>query len=345
MKSINGYVDNIGSSFISGWVIRDGQKGPVWVRVLVNGKIVRKRQKANLFRNDVFLQKMHFNGNCGFRFKNLNLKKGDIIVVEAGIEKIKLPLTENVVNWLMDYSKLIPTKDCYFFMHIPKTAGTSFRIMLYQVFDQKEILPNEEDLNLNNNFYPLNIREFIDSCSEVKLNNIQLLVGHYYNQSEKYFKSPPRLILFLRNPLNRAISHLLHLKKHEHKYINTSFENIYKKRSDMFYNTQVRFISGCDKPGNFNKNKLEIAKKRIEKASFIGITSRFEESIKLLEYTFNWKFKEQSSTKNVNKKYTIEDLSSELIEEIKSVNQLDQQLYEFGVELFEERLASMRTKI
>lgn len=339
MSFIKGYVDDIGSGFISGWVVREGQKDAVWVQPWVNGKKI-KGAKANVYRGDIYTSKIHVDGYCGFYFGNLNLKKGDTLIIEVGNEKNHLQFTNNVINWLKDLPKLIPTKNCYFFLHIPKTAGTSFRDMLYQIFDQKAIIPNEEDIIKNNYIYPENAREFINSCSDDKLNNAHLLTGHYLNRPKEFFKYPPNLILFLRSPLQRSISHLLHLKRY--KYVGNSLKSIYSQMPDMFYNAQVRFLAGYNRHGLFNENELEIAKKSLKKASFIGITNRFEESIELLEHTHNWKFKERTVTRNVNKQYAIEDLSLDLIEKIKKDNQLDQQLYDFGLELFEKRLAAIK---
>ena len=50
--------------------------------------------------------------------------------------------------------ELISGKDKKFFIHIPKTAGTSMRMMLYDIFEQESILPNQQDIKNNGGGYP-----------------------------------------------------------------------------------------------------------------------------------------------------------------------------------------------
>lgn len=340
---IKGYVDNIGNRFISGWVMREGQKGPVWVQVWVNGKKIRAA-KAVIHRRDIFSNKIHSSGNCGFHFKNLRIRVKDTVVVKVGAEQIKLPFTNNVTKWIEGNHRVIPTKDCYFFLHIPKTAGTSFRAMLNDIFKPWEILPNTTDIAGNGGLYPM-IYKLLRRKRFNELTKIKIMLGHYPYRPKTYFENAPVVLTFLRDPFKRAVSRLFHMKINDSRFKDQSLTEIYEQNPIDFINLQVHYISGYT--GHINQlgnDQLEIAKQNLKSFAFCGITSRFEESVELLENTFNWKFKEQSLTKNVNKKYSIDEVPSELIEKIKAVNQLDQKLYEFGLELFEQKLADLRTK-
>lgn len=338
-QGLKGYIANISTNNIRGWVAKDGQKAPVRVELWINDKKIAQTN-ANLFRKDTLEKGIHKTGKCGFEFEQIaTLYRGDRIQVKAGQTKQVLESTslarQQKARLLRRTPLLIPN-ECYFFIHIPKTAGTSFRSMLYDLFKPAEVIPNTLDIKSNGGLYPrlLNLLKKKDNESIAK---VKLLAGHYVYQPNLYFKKTPKVMVFLRDPIQRAVSRLFHIKRHHPQLKVKSFEEIFESRPLVDFNdVQLRFIIGNLKPRLMTREELEIAKKNLESFSFVGITDQFGASIDLLERTMGWQFPNRV-IRNVNKVYKMDELPQSLVEKIKEINQLDQELYEFGVALFEKR--------
>ena len=344
--TLRGFVGQIYPNAVIGWVVRIGQEGPVWVELYINGKKV-KEGHANIFRKDILKTDLHVNGNCGFHFKDLQaLKKTDKIIVKVGKERKIIDLTENALKQqkslvlLPQKQQRIPTKEGYFFIHIPKTAGTSFRMMLYELFAPSEIAPNVFDIEKNGGSYP-NINDLLNSKDENELNLLRLVAGHYPFQPKKYFKHKPQALVFLRDPLERAISNLFHLKRRNPKFYNHSFEEIFENSPRQLINMQVRYVSGAYLKSELDQSDLRCAKRRLNQFAFVGITEQFDASIDYVETKFGWKFPERL-VRNVNTVFDFKDLSPDLLEKIKAANSLDQSLYNYGIKVFAERMSALQ---
>ena len=101
--------------------------------------------------------------------------------------------------------------EVFFFIHIMKASGTSFRNMLWQLFPQKEIWPNRKDiLATKTNWYPP-LKHFsgIDNNTGKRL---RLITGHYPFIAAELFSMTPRYLVFLRHPVDRTVSFLKHAK-------------------------------------------------------------------------------------------------------------------------------------
>ena len=225
----------------------------------------------------------------------------------------------------------------FFFLHIPKTAGTSFRIMLDEIFEQPEIFPNVGDILANGGKYP-EVEQFFKKGPKFK-EKVKLFLGHFsYYRGEEIFKDSPKRIVFLREPISRAISNVFHLKKFTPSYENKSLDEIANLNNGSIDNMQVRYLSDEIRKNKVDRGDLQRAKYNLSKCSFVGITERFDESVDLIQKTFKWKFSE-SLTKNVNSKRNDKLVSPELRAHIEKMNKLDKELYEFGCDLFAKRLS------
>lgn len=215
--------------------------------------------------------------------------------------------------------------ECYFFQHIPKTAGTSFRFQLYNVFDQHEIFPNLVDLNANNGRYP-GFRQFKDE-PEKYLVGKKLLMGHLPLQARRLFPQPPRYLVFLRDPHQRMVSLFYHIKRKQLPE-GSDLEVLQRIRMD---NQQVRQIFGPGPRRIVDAEHVEKAKKRLATADFIGITERYSESISLANRIFEWDLGEPLYMNS----FDSEEMDPGIYAELIKCNQMDMLLYEFALERFE----------
>ncbi len=256
------------------------------------------------------------------------------------------------------FEGLIPDKETYFFLHIPKTAGTSFVSFLDNLFHRQEICPA---------YYTFELAKI----APVQLNNYRLFQGHinYYALCQSIGKKP-KTLTFVRNPFEHAISFFYHLKRiTDRQYLDVFIDPV-KQMSleDYMYNAghahdsdyrnlQIRklttklryknFQRGEDQsfsviPDSSNLSDLEYAQKLLTDFMFVGISERFEDSLFLLCYLLGLRPLANIPYLNTGtNKPHLEQISSDIYDEIARNNALDIELYNFAQQLFEQRFTSM----
>lgn len=249
------------------------------------------------------------------------------------------------------------------FLHIPKTAGTSFTELLRSIFPQDHL----------KYIQPQFINGF--EIPDFDLNDFDCICGHFTYEVYKLLKRKPLFITFLRDPINRSISnyyeyHRLnmdspYLKQHPlyHHYqtvIEMSLEEFVNHPvfRDTVNNLQTRMLGlSIDSPVNslsdlpaFDKKdrnfSLELAKERLEKMIFIGLQEEFSRSLELFAYLFtvypHYQLPKLNKTDN---KELLDEIPPSLLEQISELNTLDFQLYDFGLKLFDERYQMLSSEL
>ena len=232
----------------------------------------------------------------------------------------------------------------FFFTHIPKTGGTSFRNLLYPMFRAKHVLSNKKDL-VNNDGRYLPLHKLIRITPE-RLENCHLLIGHLPLVATELLDNDPNLLVFLRNPVDRAVSNLLHIQRHELPELSLKqVLDLPGQINRVANNLQTRMLSFQSiEEAITDWNTLKVDHARLEQAreslsnfAFIGITERFDESVALCEAKFDWKFRTKTLRQNVspNADDELEPVRERIEEEVR----FDQELYAHGCSLFEARLS------
>ncbi|MDP8219087.1 MAG: hypothetical protein P9M03_10215 [Candidatus Theseobacter exili] len=248
-------------------------------------------------------------------------------------------LNRFVFNRNRDFSN----DDVFFFIHIMKASGTSFRNMLWPLFQRKDIWPNRNNiLTTRTNWYPpLNEIPVMDSKVGKRL---RLIAGHYPFAASELFSKTPRYLVFLRHPVDRTVSFLKHARSNAPQYQGKSLREVYndiKLRKHMICNYQTKQFSfnGIEEYYSFekelvvDKERLGIAKKNLKKCDFVGLSEEFAKSIKLCEKIFGWEFK-RILNDNISKDDV--EIEDRLIEDIKKEVALDLEFYSFAVERFRD---------
>ncbi|WP_297842554.1 sulfotransferase family 2 domain-containing protein, partial [Pseudomonas sp.] len=245
-----------------------------------------------------------------------------------------------------------------YYLHIPKTGGSSFTSFLDSQFDPEEICPAQ----LLPELFQVPLAE---------MSRYKLFRGHLWHGLNTYVNQSLIYLTMLRDPVQRTISWYSHVKRDEnayrhHRVINENwslldFVTDSETNWDMI-NAQTLFLSVdldyaklSGDPVGYGRSivrahakrpddreLLNIAKKRLEECAFFGITERMQDSKHLLSYVMN--FYPNFSVPRLNissNRPSDHEISAETIRAINEITRLDQELYNWACQVFEDRFGEM----
>jgi len=255
---------------------------------------------------------------------------------------------------------LSPNERLYF-LHIQKTAGTTFYFTLDEKFDPEEICPAR--------FW----RQFLKLAKDdgKQLRYYRMFRGHFGYSVPQFFKRPMVCLTVLRDPISRSVSHYEHIcrepKDRRHKIVkahNMSLVDFAQHPETRLatQNLQTRSIAfdlgfkelkkirrfasqgviGTLQENRTDEELLAIAKTRLEEFPFVGLVERFQDSLFLLSYVFGWYPMRQSRELNkAPKKATNRKISPESLDLLTDLNDLDIQLYSYAKQRFDDQYQIM----
>lgn len=312
MYIVEGNLGLISPSVITGWAFNKNDKTAVDLIIKINDKILCEI-KADGFRPDIKKLGIYETGKCGFSVRNFNsniIKPGT--KVEAIVKKTGQHLKNSPYIIPSKLSDSISYKPLVF-LHIPKTAGTSFRTALQGTFTEKEILKDYGDESSETS--QIIIQEAENSgviLPYIVENKVVFITGHFH--ISKYlalFQDDVHWCTFLRNPIDRIISEYNHLVTNN--IYNDSFTKFYRQHSQI--NRQTKLMNGV----------------LLEEFFFIGITEEYTLSLKLFNHLTNGNI--HTLELNINKskdKTDSNNLDKEILIELKNLNSEDFKLYELA---------------
>lgn len=204
------------------------------------------------------------------------------------------------------------------FVHIPKTAGTSFRNALENNF------PVIKDYGSNSDVTNSIVKEFVygehsNMCEfyDWFKDNGQILSGHYPLMKYVNFAPASSLLTFIREPLSQVISHYNHFKN------NYSYENKFEDfvKNPQFRNLQTRMLSGIP----------------IGLIGHIGITKYYNQSLELINASLGTDLPVLNSNESVKQVVSESSISEQQLQMVKNHNKRDVELYKHCLWLHEQR--------
>lgn len=237
-------------------------------------------------------------------------------------------------------------EELLFFIHLPKTAGTSFRNMLFRVIGQEHIFPNWQDLANNGGLYPT-LAEYQDRLQHPDL-QLRLLSGHIPFILGEWWPGPKKYLVFLRDPVERTISHLQHLQRDHPTLRGKPLEQIFRQTLIHTANLQTIYFGDrhlqeellFSRPRRLEPRHLDIAKENLSRCAFVGITEEFSASIHLAERVLGVRLG-QPIHANVTHPGQENPAGESLRDLIRPHLALDEELYAFARTLFREQLAKI----
>lgn len=238
--------------------------------------------------------------------------------------------------------------DRWVFIHIMKTAGTSFRTML-ETTPQAAIYPTKEELAVNYHRWYLAAPELLRriEAGEVDLSDRQFLCGHYAAALTEALPGTWRRITFLRDPVKRSLSMIAHRHSQASK-LNRFFKpNISKwLDNETFVEKQIRDyqtkifaidpLAEVNAPAVVDEAAFARAKARLEEVDFVGLTEQYLPSISILERMAGIRFAPLPHA-NKSRGYTATDAE---IARIRKLVPYDVELYEIAREKLRLQLAA-----
>lgn len=212
------------------------------------------------------------------------------------------------------------------FQHIPKVAGTSLASLFVDQFDRSHVfICGSEDGVLN---------DFLDLKQNAR-NRFELLIGHVDYGIHNYFDDDSLYITFLRDPIDRVISHYYFIKYNKlhrfHKEANRIdiCEFIKSGIRPRMNNCMTRMISGISPEYNCcHEEMIDRALENIESHYiFFGFLSRLKESVALLIKKMGWDDVNIPHLNVTSNKPSKVDFTDKTLEIIMKYNQLDMKLY------------------
>ena len=245
-----------------------------------------------------------------------------------------------------------------YFLHIPKTAGSSLTLFLQSLYRESEIcglFPGWAELL---------------KIPAAEISKRKLIRGHFGANFRSHYPGALRSFTFLRDPLARALSHYEHVSRDAGHYFHTlarelgSFSAYMRdpRTQPTVANFQLRHLAADFQPAAIASTLserqlaerelerrldtsdleaplevlLERAMQRLEHMCFVGITEQFDRSLGLLCEVFGWPPPDSAPVTNVNpRSVSVDDLSDADRKLLTDLNAADLALYAAATSRFE----------
>ncbi|WP_299595791.1 hypothetical protein [uncultured Microbulbifer sp.] len=206
------------------------------------------------------------------------------------------------------------------FVHVPKTAGTSFRFGVDQVLGAERVVrdygPESPETSAIVRDWVLGERDLWQFCRAFDDSGFQFITGHFNAQRYVPAFGLQRFITFLRDPVQRVYSEYQHFVRHyEYKH---DFPTFY--RSAPFINRQLRMFDNIAWPA----------------LGMIGFTEHYPESLEFIQEKFGLAVPvlEENKGREKVEEYAIPGAQ---LEEMAEINQKEIRFYRAALEQFQWR--------
>lgn len=250
----------------------------------------------------------------------------------------------------------------YYFFHIPKTAGTSVSAWIEET-GRFSVMPDHL-------WGALLVRP------RSQLEQYDMFWGHFYRSLHSYLPFPVTPFVFLRNPIDRSISHYEHIRREPGHYFH---DRVRRQGSflaflrdsvtrPMIRNFQVRALCNTLDPGTIGSllgethgqlalereietrdiglddgDALALAQDYLDRCCVIGISETVEESIALLAREFE--IVNYNAPRRLNagpgRQLDALTLKTDELAELMPLIANDWRLYKYGRAIFERQLGQL----
>ncbi len=188
----------------------------------------------------------------------------------------------------------------FFFIHIMKTAGTTFVGHLEKQFKVDEIYPSARiDRRFPKDSEPKLSIPFLLALPPERHAEIRVYAGHLPYVACELLGRDLTTCTLLRDPVDRTISHLKQFKRLDERYHRLSLEGIYE---DPYvfrhfldnHQTKIFALKAADnarailRPISIDAERLALAKANLAKVDVVGLTEDYDGFVTELKRRFGW---------------------------------------------------------
>lgn len=212
------------------------------------------------------------------------------------------------------------------FIHIPKTAGTSFRLGASDYFGpEHELRDYGKDIKATSplvNRLVHKRKDYEAFRKKVDQQGITFITGHFPSKRYLPYFDKGTFVTFVRDPVQRVVSEYKHAVR----------LNGLKEPLSVF----------CRRPRQINRQWWFVRAIGIDNMAFIGLTERYERSIECINRIFHTNIpvlKKNLGKNAIEETHCLESKDADLI---KSLNCDDMELYEAVKKRFEQSIQPER---
>lgn len=210
-----------------------------------------------------------------------------------------------------------------YFVHIPKTAGTSFRKACETFFGLRHVVYDYADDSNETSPFILDIMygdgngDRLNFLKHFESRDAKFLSGHVHADKYLHLFGAANTVVFLRDPVQRTVSEYQHFVRH----------NKYDGDLKSFY-TQPRYI---------NRQSRLLQGAPLEALGFVGLTEDYHNSLEQINHCYGVDIQPVELNRGRTKKQDAYKLSDEVIKEIEGLNEKDLVLYDTAKSILKTR--------
>lgn len=215
-----------------------------------------------------------------------------------------------------------------YFVHVPKTAGTSFREALVGHFGASKGCYDYGDDPITSDIIQNHVYEVRDLWrmeQAFQASDFRFMAGHVAIQKYLHIFGIRNSIAFVREPLQRLLSEYHHFRNFQ-GYDKSMVEFIQEKR---FQNRQHRHLAGS----------------QLALAGFVGLTETYVDSLQYINRTYGLELPEMSENTYRSNLADTHEEDPEIEELVHRLNPLDYDIYDQAKRLQDLRFALERRNL
>lgn len=239
--------------------------------------------------------------------------------------------------------RVIDPTERYFFVHVMKTGGSSFRRHIRDNFPKPGATYPDPAVDANLRGAYIIIDDLLTLPAE-RREKVRIYNGHFPFVVPGLIDPELVTLTLLREPVDRIISYLKHCKRYHTQHRDQELEEIYE---DGFFPTLIRdhqvkmFAMTTEDPLesymdvlDIDDERLRTATANLEHADLVGIQERHDEFLTEVERRFGWHFRARAPWRVAEENW---DVSASFRRRIATDNAADVAFYEFARRLVAER--------
>jgi len=230
-------------------------------------------------------------------------------------------------------SQNFPLSKPYFFVHIPKTGGTSLAKVVGQNFNSSEYW------HIWAHPKPHQYKTLL--TKSVVFGHFKWGIHKVFNHTNKY-----TYVTIFRHPYDRVISHYFYHRNTKGDKGHSLAKNLTLEQwvniSVDAHNDHVQFIAGIH--GTPTEETFELAKRNLRTFGLVGFQEQFDESLIMMRHYLGLRNLRYRKTK-VGRRPPAEAISAAAMAMIEKHNKMDMELYKIAQEMFQEQIKEIGEEV